>query len=219
MSQDKGTESTIRNTTAAMKDPVEATMFLLNQLGAPDPGDPTEAITAMEAAGQRELVNSDRLPTDAREGDEPYKALGFTFGAPDAHDPLFRPANLPLGWTRKATDHSMWSKLVDEVGRERVEIFYKAAFYDRSAFMRLTTPFGYLSSALYTDAPVVLDEVWLTRDIAVATLTELADREDKDAVASDEYAAARNDGDPYWTGEAAKGRARAEKARALAASL
>ena len=38
-----------------------------------------------------------------------------------------------------ASDHSMWSKLEDENGVEIASIFYKAAFYDMSAFMRLVS--------------------------------------------------------------------------------
>jgi hypothetical protein len=194
-------------------------MFLLNQLGAPNPGDPSDAIMAMEAAGQAQLVNSDRLPTDAREGDEPYLALGFTFGDPDPSDKMFRPATLPPGWSRKATDHSMWSKLVDELGRERVAIFYKAAFYDRSAFMRLESPYGYLSSALYYDTGVVLDDVWLTRDVVTTTLEEIATRHDKDAADYEGYRS-RNDGrEDYYAEIEAEHRAGAAKARALAATL
>jgi hypothetical protein len=132
MSEPQNT-SPIRNTTEAMKDPVEASLFLLDAM-AGHPG----GIERMEAAGQAQLVNSDRLPTDTgRDGDEAFIALGFTFEEPDPDDPLFRPATLPSGWKRQASDHSMWSYIVDEQGERRVAIFYKAAFYDRRAFMRL----------------------------------------------------------------------------------
>ena len=97
----------------------------------------SDYITGMEADGQRQLVGSTSLPTDARPDDAAFIAAGFTFGEPDPSDPLFRPATLPDGWAKQPTDHSMWSKIVDQYGRERVRIFYKAAFYDRDAFMRL----------------------------------------------------------------------------------
>lgn len=108
---------------------------LLHLLGAMSDGT-SDYITGMEADGQRQLVNSDRLPVRSG-GDDAYLKLGFTFGDPDASDPLFRPATLPPGWKREGSDHSMWSYIVDEQGRKRVGIFYKAAFYDRDAFMRL----------------------------------------------------------------------------------
>jgi hypothetical protein len=52
-------------------------------------------------------------------------------------DPIFCLAELPKGWKKRPTEHSMWSELVDENNVVKAEIFYKAAFYDRSAFMRL----------------------------------------------------------------------------------
>jgi hypothetical protein len=123
--------SEIDNTTKRLRDPVEASLYLMEALA--NEGRPGQ-IEAMEAEGQRQLVNSDRLPTD-RKGD--FEALGFTFGEPDKNDPMFCPATLPPGWTRKGSDHAMWSYLLDEHGKQRVAIFYKAAPYDRRAFMRL----------------------------------------------------------------------------------
>ncbi len=95
-------------------------------------------ITDMEKTGQQQLVGSDQLPANARPNDQAYLDLGFTLGAPVDGDPLFRHATLPPGWTRQASDHDMWSYLLDADGARRVAIFYKAAFYDRKAFMRLT---------------------------------------------------------------------------------
>ena len=97
----------------------------------------SESIERMEAEGQRQLVNSDVLPVQimgATEAD--FETLGFRFGEPVA-DGLFRSATLPEGWEREGSDHSMWSYVVDREGKRRVGIFYKAAFYDRDAFMSL----------------------------------------------------------------------------------
>lgn len=88
-----------------------------------------------EAQGQQELVHSELLPVDgSNDGD--VLALGIVFGDPVPGDPLFRKATLPAGWKKRATDHSMWSEIVDEIGKVRAVVFYKAAFYDRSAFIR-----------------------------------------------------------------------------------
>lgn len=98
----------------------------------------TDYITGMEAAGQAQLVNSDRLPTEwpfGRNHDDELRALGFTLGDPDPADPLFRPATLPPGWQREGSDHAMWSYVVDDRRLRRVAIFYKAAFYDRRAHL------------------------------------------------------------------------------------
>lgn len=93
-------------------------------------------IEGMEADGQRQLVNSDVLPRCQNADDvRRMEELGFTFGEPT--DDLFRHATLPAGWQREGSGHAMWSYIVDERGLQRVAIFYKAAFYDRDAFMRL----------------------------------------------------------------------------------
>jgi len=65
--------------------------------------------------------------------------MGIVFG--EKVDDLFTSVTLPEGWHKEATEHAMWSKLIDDQGRERASIFYKAAFYDRSAFMSIT-PIG-----------------------------------------------------------------------------
>lgn len=95
------------------------------------------AIYAQEAAGQRELVNSEVLPSDLRGPQADWEALGFVFGDPVPNDPLFRKVTLPKGWSRRGTEHSMWSEIVDERGIARVGVFYKAAFYDRKADMHI----------------------------------------------------------------------------------
>lgn len=106
---------------------------MLHLLGAMSDG-PSRYIEDMEADGQRQIVNSDRLPTQInRGGVADFEALGFVFGDADRSDPMFREATLPAGWKREGSDHSMWSYIIDEQGRRRVSIFYKAAFYDRSA--------------------------------------------------------------------------------------
>lgn len=106
-----------------------------------------EAILHQESMGQQSLVGSDTLPTDiGRHSDYDAKAIleaaGVKFlGVVDGDD-MFQYVELPEGWKKVPTDHSMWSKLVDDKGRERAGIFYKAAFYDRSAHMSLSCRFG-----------------------------------------------------------------------------
>ena len=91
-------------------------------------------IEASEAHGQAELVNSQQLPVENRDR-ELMESWGIVFGDPCEGDPIFCQATLPAGWKKRPTDHSMWSELVDDTGTVRATIFYKAAFYDRSAFM------------------------------------------------------------------------------------
>ena len=93
-------------------------------------------IEVMEAEGQAQVVNSDVLPIEMNGGKRgDYEALGFVFG--DVVDDLFQAVTLPGGWRREGSDHSMWSYVVDAEGSRRVAVFYKAAFYDRRAFMRI----------------------------------------------------------------------------------
>ena len=91
------------------------------------------AIEAQERKGQRELVAAQNmLPTDVR-GREKLEKLGVVFGEPHEDDELFCEAKLPEGWKIVATDHQMWSELLDEEDKKVAGIFYKAAFYDRRA--------------------------------------------------------------------------------------
>ena len=103
------------------------------------------AIERQEARGQQSFVKSDTLPTDMGRSGYDSKAIlvaaGVQFLGPVPNDPLFQYVTLPPGWKKVATDHSMHSKLVDEKGRERAGIYYKAAFYDRSSHIYLTTRF------------------------------------------------------------------------------
>jgi hypothetical protein len=123
------------------------------------------AIERMESAGQKQLTESaelplrlnafkgeldkigiqiERLPDDA-DYDKPlarpvYEKLGIK--VLESTDSLFVTVEMPEGWKVTATDHSMWNKLLDDKGRERGSIFYKAAFYDRDAFFNLGKRFG-----------------------------------------------------------------------------
>lgn len=96
------------------------------------------AIDEQTAVGQREIVQSDVIPARINFGTEKdLTDLGFVLGEPVEGDPLFRRATLPPGWSREGSEHAMWSYLLDEQGRRRCSIFYKAAFYDRDAFLSI----------------------------------------------------------------------------------
>lgn len=100
------------------------------------------AILAQEAEGQQSFVNSETLPTDmgcysGYNTKAILEAAGVKFVCTVPDDPMFQVVELPEGWQKKATDHSMHSNLVDNKGRVRARIFYKAAFYDRSANLSL----------------------------------------------------------------------------------
>lgn len=111
---------------------------LENFITAATPG----GIEQQEAQGQKTFVAQQSLPIDGPRTE--LEALGFIFGEPI--DDLFVSVKFPDGWTKKATDHSMHSDLLDEQGRKRGAIFYKAAFYDRRADMSLNVRYRAKSS-------------------------------------------------------------------------
>lgn len=119
------------NTTRETRDnPMEA-LFKHMILG-------NDAIPKQEKEGQKSFVTSETLPTDIRESEkQTLENFGLKFGEKVQGDPMFQHVELPEGWKKIPTDHSMWSDLVDEKGKVRANIFYKAAFYDRSAHLRL----------------------------------------------------------------------------------
>lgn len=156
---------------------------LENFLVASTPG----GIERQEAAGQATLVASAMLPKEIRGATrEQLTALGFKFGA-DV-DELFVQCELPAGWTKRGTDHSMHSDLLDEQGRRRAGIFYKAAFYDRRADMHMNRRFdlnsfrdgsqdGYMRCVVAdtADGAVVFDAgEWKRGDYAHCDILEAA---------------------------------------------
>ncbi|MBC6444642.1 MAG: hypothetical protein GDA50_04310 [Alphaproteobacteria bacterium GM202ARS2] len=109
-----------------------------NAITAATPG----GIEAQEAAGQQGLVRTfSQFPKeylgrgDAATAQKYLLSLGFQFG--DDIDDLFVSVTPPPGWSIKATGHSMHNDVVDDKGRVRLGIFYKAAFYDRRADYRV----------------------------------------------------------------------------------
>jgi len=120
-------------------------MSLLAALRALENGDEENAwvavtpggIEAQERRGQSDFVTNDTLPIQCGYGTTPDQiiALGVQYGEPV--DDLFVAVKLPEGWHKEATDHSMHNNLLDDKGRVRARIFYKAAFYDRRADISL----------------------------------------------------------------------------------
>lgn len=136
----------------AIDDPMS---LLVSFMGGGACGD--GAIERSEERGQRELVISEVLPTNYN-GDKKkdFEKIGIKFGKVCEDDSMFQEVTLPDGWKKVATSHSMWSDLVDDKGRKRAGIFYKAAFYDRSAHMNLVRRYS-VDTYKYDDKGVVLD--------------------------------------------------------------
>ena len=108
-----------------------------------------DVIEYQEKLGQQNLCNSCELPIKCH--DYGYFKKLHDMGITILHTEeeinnlpkgeLFINVELPKGWSIKPTDHSMWSNLVDDKGRERASIFYKAAFYDRDAHLSFNRRF------------------------------------------------------------------------------
>lgn len=99
-----------------------------NLIAAGTPG----GIERQEASGQRALVRSQEIPIKLGSPKEMFEKLGFKFGR--TVDKLFQEAELPKGWTKvPSPSHSSYSYVLDDKGRARWMMYYKAAFYDRCA--------------------------------------------------------------------------------------
>ena len=99
-------------------------------------------ILNQEKEGQGQMVQSAQLPRLTnydKEAREYYEDWGIKVFGVTKDDEIFVDVQLPKGWKKERTEHSMWSKVLDEKGRERLKVFYKAAFYDRSAHVQVQT--------------------------------------------------------------------------------
>jgi len=99
------------------------------------------AIERQEKEGQMQLVQSCQLPAKINHPmgawiEKEYEKMGIEIIG-KGNDELFFNVKLPEGWRLRATEHPMWSHLIDESGKVRASIFYKAAFYDRDAFINI----------------------------------------------------------------------------------
>jgi len=97
-----------------------------------------ERITAesIEAEGMAAAIEETLLPKDMEPGRSEWEALGFEFTEVPNDELMYR-AKLPKGWKMVPTDHPMATDIIDELGRKRGSMFYKASLYDRKASMSL----------------------------------------------------------------------------------
>ena len=164
----------IENTSKSIQDPANRMAFLAASMG---PGGADQAVAEQERAGQAQLVVSDQLPADLNgDGQADFEALGFVFGDLTPGDPLFRAVTLPEGWRKEPSEHDMWSHIVDQLGRCRVSVFYKAVFYDRRAHMNVMTVAGYVDRCVQQGTGVQADDTWATPAAVTEAAREGADR-------------------------------------------
>lgn len=154
-------------------------------------GDSSKSITESEKRGQNIFVQSEVLPKKCNYCTrEQLEKMGIVFGE-DADD-LFIYVTLPEDWKKVATDHPMWSNLVDHKGRKRAAIFYKAAFYDRDAHISLVRRFDYGTCPMngWTD-PDRDNHKWhvviFDNDVVIREIGDLGIRNYKDTRAIEMY--------------------------------
>jgi len=107
-----------------------------NFIAASTPG----GIEAQEKRGQMEQAEKQTLPIDLQGRQKDFEKTGFVFG--QKIDSLFQEVAFPTGWSKKPTEHDMWTDIIDDKGHKRGSIFYKAAFYDRCAHASLSQRFS-----------------------------------------------------------------------------
>lgn len=114
-----------------------------NAIVASTPG----GIEAQEKEGQMNQAERQTLPKDMQGcTKKDFEALGFKFVGES--EKIFWECEFPKGWTKRPTSHSMWSDLLDDKGRKRGGIFFKAAFYDFNAHIGLNSRYGVKSVSL-----------------------------------------------------------------------
>lgn len=122
----------VKNLIAETKRQLEAGVGLLTlMLNTP------ENIERNEKQGQHQFVSSDRLPVKFESGSKKdLEKLGVKFLQVSPGDDLFYDVRLPEGWKKVASDHHLYSFLVNEKGQKLFEIRYKHSCYDRHASIR-----------------------------------------------------------------------------------
>ena len=91
----------------------------------------------MEYEERKRIVDNNKVEFTKQQ----YERMGIRIVG--KYDDLFYSVELPEGWEIEATGHSAWSDLIDNKGRKRASFFYKAAFYDRDAFINFSHRYSY----------------------------------------------------------------------------
>lgn len=116
---------------------------------------PGDFIEDMERRGNAQLrAQTSRLPTEglakgqhgcelSPEEKAVWEKMGIKVGKLDPNDPIFCEVELPDGWKMRPGENAQFrTELVDDKGSVRAQMFYKAAFYDRSAHIHTCSRFS-----------------------------------------------------------------------------
>ncbi|CAN5711925.1 hypothetical protein BH11PAT2_BH11PAT2_08820 [soil metagenome] len=101
-----------------------------------------EMIAEQEVSGRQSFIESDTLPTMIWSGSRnSLEEAGVKFLAIVDDDPKFQYVELPEKWKKiphpTVDGNDFWTCLIDETGATRAEIFFKAGFHAREAWMRI----------------------------------------------------------------------------------
>jgi len=99
-----------------------------------------------------QTINTVQLPVKINaHGDalEAANAMIKSWGLELQGTKLFCTVEAPEGWEVVRTDHHLWTHLLDDLGRRRMTIFYKSAFYDTDAFLNVCPRFRVFHSYGY----------------------------------------------------------------------
>ena len=97
----------------------------------------------VRSTAQHNLTKISQLPKPEKQVEE----IGIKIIDPVENDSLFYNVEFPEGWTRKRTDHGMYTDILDEHGRKRATIMYKPDPWDRAGYTRVVDRF----TASYTN--------------------------------------------------------------------
>lgn len=134
------------------RDEIDAIVMLARAMGGEK-----NVIEHMEAEGQQQACKCSYVAREMYPNRYAWERLGFVF-TDIPNDCVLCKAILPEGWSIQPTEHSMWNNILDEKGRKRASMFYKAAFYDRDANMRLRCRYGVRSN--YIDDEHTTSEIY-----------------------------------------------------------
>lgn len=123
----------------------------------------TDAVDVINSIGQNDIKMSEQIP----KGDNKELAsIGIIVTGPASqNDNILVNATLPKGWTKKSTNHYMYTDILDEKGRKRASCMYKAAFHDRDGRTTVLQRF----SAGYTN------DSWLDPELSKTVVPSISD--------------------------------------------
>ncbi len=123
----------------------------------------TGAVDVINRMGQNDIKTSTQIP---KGNNKELASIGIIVAGPvSPNDNILVNATLPEGWTKKPTNHYMYTDILDEKGRNRASCMYKAASHDRDGRTTVLKRF----SAGYTN------DSWLDPELSKTVVPSISD--------------------------------------------